>query len=214
MTVTLSDGESWSPAVGQAGDGTASSLTKQVLGAFISAQDEESGWNAIVRRALGYTHLSYVDGNAVTLTLPSFPAYEISRAETISVNLPPSAVVSRQEIFAGIGDGGAALQISANTGTIRLSGSLFAAANETTLISVLPTEIVITLTGDTWTQGVGQQDETGEGASAQLLRGLTSQQNEAAGDCCVAAACPVCSNPPCAHEPMGHANGLWATPMV
>ena len=41
--------------------------------------------------------------------------------------------------------------------------------------------MVITLTGDTWTQGVGQQDESGEGASSQLLRGFTSLQNEIHG---------------------------------
>ena len=70
---------------------------------------------------------------------------------------------------------------SANTGTVRLSGSLFAAANETTLRSVETVQIVITLTGDTWTQGVGQQDESGEGASSQLLRGFTSLQNEPFG---------------------------------
>ena len=78
-----------------------------------------------MRDALAYTDLSYVEGNAVTLTLPSFPAYNLLMAETISVNLPPDVVTSRQETFAGIGHDAAALQISANTGTIRLSGSLF-----------------------------------------------------------------------------------------
>ena len=71
--------------------------------------------------------------------------------------------------------------MSANTGTIRLNGTLFDYANETTLKSVLSYQILITLTGDTWTQGVGQQDESGEGASQQLLNGLTSLQNEASG---------------------------------
>ena len=139
-----------------------------------------------MRDALAYTDLSYVDGASVTLTLPSFPAYNLLRAETISVNLPAAALASRQPTFAGIASDvsaleGSALQISANTGTIRLSGSLFGAANETSLRSVSSYQIVITLTGDSWTQGVGQQDETGEGASAQLLRGLTSLQAEPNG---------------------------------
>ena len=86
--------------------------------------------------ALEYTELSYVDGTAVTLTLPSFPAYDLLKAETISCNLPAAAVVSNQELFAGIATTQDPLQISANTGTIRLSGSLFTAANETTLRSV------------------------------------------------------------------------------
>ena len=136
---------------------------------------------AVVQSSLFYTELSYVDGTSITLTLPPFPAYDLLKAETISVNLPPASVQSGQEIFAGIGSAQSALQISANTGTIRLSGSLFAAANETTLRSVETVQIVITLTGDTWTQGVGQQDESGEGASSQLLRGFTSLQNEPFG---------------------------------
>ena len=40
---------------------------------------------------------------------------------------------------------------------------------------------MITLTGDTWTQGVGQLDETGNGASDQLIRGFTSMQSESFG---------------------------------
>lgn len=43
LTVTL-QGDSWAPSVGQRGSGTADSLTKQVLRAFISAQDESGGW--------------------------------------------------------------------------------------------------------------------------------------------------------------------------
>lgn len=180
ITITLS-GDTWAPSIGQRGSGGRDSLTEQVLRAFISAQDEDGGWNAVVQKALQYTELSYVDGASITLTLPSFPAYDLLKAETVSCNIPPAAVASGQEIFAGIGASQAPLQISANTGTIRLSGNLFGAANETTLRSVLSYQIIITLTGDTWTQGVGQQDETGEGASAQLLRGFTSQQDEPYG---------------------------------
>ena len=135
----------------------------------------------MVQRALSFMALGYVDGAAVTLTLPSFPAYDLLKAETISCNLPAAAVASRQGIFAGVGPAQVPLQISANTGTIRLSGSLFAAANETTLRSVASVRMIITLTGDTWTQGVGQQDESGDGASSQLLRGFTSLQSEARG---------------------------------
>ena len=67
------------------------------------------------------------------LTRPAFP---LLRA---TVNLPPATVASGQEVFAGIGACGPAgcpaLQISANTGSCRLSGSLFSAANETSLRS-------------------------------------------------------------------------------
>ena len=102
-----------------------------------------------------------------------------------AVNLPPATVASGQEVFAGIGACGPAgcpaLQISANTGACRLSGSLFSAANETSLRSARSYLIVITLTGDTWTQGVGQLDETGNGPSDQLIRGFTSRQSESFG---------------------------------
>ena len=113
------------------------------------------------------------------LTRPDFP---LLRA---TVNLPPATVASGQEVFAGIGACGPAgcpaLQISANTGACRLSGSLFSAANETSLRSARSYLIVITLTGDTWTQGVGQLDETGNGPSDQLIRGFTSRQAESFG---------------------------------
>ena len=113
--------------------------------------------------------------------LPPLNHLHHRQAETISVHLPSSSVASGQELFAGIGEERSALQISANTGTVRLSGSLFSAANETTLRSVQTVKVIITLTGDTWTQGVGQQDESGEGASSQLLRGFTSLQNSLRG---------------------------------
>ena len=163
--------------------GAADSLTQAVLASFVSAQSEDSGWNAIVRQALQYTDISYVDGASVTLELPPFPAYDLLKAETISVNLPAVAVASGQEVFAGIprGDALDALQISANTGTCSMSGTLFGNANETTLRSELAYTIVVTLTGDSWTRDVGQFDASGEGASAQLLRGFTSLQSEELG---------------------------------
>ena len=182
LTVTLRD-DAWEPSVGQRGSGAADSLTQAVLASFVSAQSEDSGWNAIVRQALQYTDISYVDGASVTLELPPFPAYDLLKAETISVNLPAVAVASGQEVFAGIprGDALDALQISANTGTCSMSGTLFGNANETTLRSELAYTIVVTLTGDSWTRDVGQFDASGEGASAQLLRGFTSLQSEELG---------------------------------
>ena len=180
LTVTLI-GDSWAPTIGQRGSGTAASLTAQVLRSFISAQDEDSGWNAVVLQALVHSDLSYVDGSSITLSLPPFPAYDLLKAETVSVNIPPAAVASRQEIFAGIGASRTALQVSANTGTIQLEGSLFDYANETTIKGAGSYKIIITLTGDSWSTGVGQQDESGAGASAQLLQGLTSLQSESTG---------------------------------
>ena len=181
LTVTLRD-DAWEPSVGQRGSGAADSLTQAVLASFVSAQSEDSGWNAIVRQALQYTDI-VVDGASVTLELPPFPAYDLLKAETISVNLPAVAVASGQEVFAGIprGDALDALQISANTGTCSMSGTLFGNANETTLRSELAYTIVVTLTGDSWTRDVGQFDASGEGASAQLLRGFTSLQSEELG---------------------------------
>ena len=54
-----------------------------------SAQSEETGWNAVLTPSLQYNDLSYVDGRSVALSLPPFPAYDLLKAETISVNLPP-----------------------------------------------------------------------------------------------------------------------------
>ena len=96
---------------------------------------------SFARPALSYVDLSYVHGSSVTLTLPSFPAYNLLKAETISVHLPADALASGQEVFAGIGGGGAssaALQISANTGTIRLSGELF---DEQPMIQLRPVKL-------------------------------------------------------------------------
>ena len=63
-------------------------------------------------QALSYSELSYVDGSSITLSLPPFPAYDLHKAETVSVNIPPSAVASGQEVFAGIGTSRTALQVS------------------------------------------------------------------------------------------------------
>ena len=182
LTVTLRD-DAWEPSVGQRGSGAADSLTQAVLASFVSAQSEDSGWNAIVRQALQYTDISYVDGASVTLELPPFPAYDLLKAETISVNLPAVAVASGQEVFAGIplGDALYALQISSNTGTCSMSGTLFGNANETTLRSELAYTIVVTLTGDSCTRDVGLFDASGEGSSAHLLRGFSSLPSEELG---------------------------------
>ena len=83
VTVTLF-GDSWAPSIGQKGSGDASSLTQQVLRAFISAQDEKSGWNTIVTPELTYTDVSYVSGSSVTVQLPPFPVYDLQKAELIS----------------------------------------------------------------------------------------------------------------------------------
>ena len=83
VTVTL-EGDSWAPSIGQKGSGSAASLTQQVLRAFISAQDERSGWNTIVTPELTYTDVSYVSGSSVTVQLPPFPVYDLQKAELIS----------------------------------------------------------------------------------------------------------------------------------
>ena len=91
----LTDDE-WDPALGVA----AGPHTFGVIGGLRSAQDEPAGWNAVVQPKLYHAHLRRLSGTLLQVDVPAQPAYKITAPETISLAIPPAALLSRRPIAA------------------------------------------------------------------------------------------------------------------
>ena len=87
-------GDSWVAAVDQGGE-----VTRELLAGLASAQSEAYGWNAVVRPFLGQRagslNITLQSTTELTIGLPSISLYDISVTESISLTIPPSALVSQ-----------------------------------------------------------------------------------------------------------------------
>ncbi|MFQ6030871.1 MAG: hypothetical protein ACE5Q6_25680, partial [Dehalococcoidia bacterium] len=66
--------------------------TQAVIDGIDSAQVEPTGWDAVVKAGLTFSDVVRTSDFVVTITLPAFPAYNISQDETITVTIPASAL--------------------------------------------------------------------------------------------------------------------------
>ena len=91
------------------------------IDAFLSAQAEPRGWNAVVRRRLTYESLTLSDdATEVLLDLaPYGDAYDITAPETLSVALPAAVLVSGQPVALA-----QTVVVRATPGTATVGGSL------------------------------------------------------------------------------------------
>ena len=87
-------GDSWVAAVDHGGE-----VTRELLAGLASAQSEAYGWNAVVRPFLGQRagslNITLQSTTELTIGLPSISLYDISVTESISLTIPPSALVSQ-----------------------------------------------------------------------------------------------------------------------
>ena len=123
FTVTLT-GDVWDPAIGIA----PGAHTQGFIAGLSSAQDEATGWNAVVQPALSHAHLSRLSDTQLRVALPARAAYDISQPETVSLIIPAAALLSRQPIAAS-----PSFVVAATGGTAVLRGAYLADLTQASL---------------------------------------------------------------------------------
>lgn len=90
ITLTLTN-DVWQ-AAGAAFD----AIRQDIIDGLVSAQAEPTGWNAAVQPFIPVTAVVRDSDTLVTITLPAFPAYDITATETITATVPVSALTNSQ----------------------------------------------------------------------------------------------------------------------
>eukprot|EP00163_Fabomonas_tropica_P034660 TRINITY_DN96_c0_g1_i7.p1 TRINITY_DN96_c0_g1~~TRINITY_DN96_c0_g1_i7.p1 ORF type:complete len:4713 (-),score=554.72 TRINITY_DN96_c0_g1_i7:428-12508(-) len=152
--------------------GNNNAITTALITGMASALTSPSGFNNLVRPAIGYTNVTRVSNTQVSVTLPAVPGYDISASELITATVPATALTAATSVIATP----VLLITDSGTATALLSGTLGASPSETDIING-GKAIEITLQQATFAPIVGLDN----GATSALLAGLGSSQNEATG---------------------------------
>ena len=143
------ENDSWVPGVGVAtGSAAQPALTSAVLRGLKSQQTEANGWNAVVRPQLTPYMVERASDTLLVLHLPPVPQYQIREPESIALQVPSQAVLSRAALEAR-----ATLEFESTLGSraALLSGSLIERGSEALLRSPNDDAFMdITLVNDTW----------------------------------------------------------------
>ena len=155
--------------LGDAGD----VATAELLSYFESEQSEPSGWNARILPTLTASGVTRVSDTQVDVLVPrASEYYSISEPETLSLQLPASAMLSEQAVPTLNPQ---SLIIQADPGTATLSGSLLLAAEGVLVSGSSKYLMLIELTDGA--SFVGLERLSG----AAVLRGMRSLQAEPSG---------------------------------
>lgn len=87
ITLTL-NADGWDSTLG-----AANAITTALIDGITSAQSEAAGWNAVVKAALTYEHVTRTSDFIATIELPACPGYAVTASETLTVTVPTSAVL-------------------------------------------------------------------------------------------------------------------------
>jgi hypothetical protein len=88
IIITLAD-DTWDPTLG-----ADNPLTQGLIDGIDSDVGGASGWDAVVKAGLDYTHVARTSPTVCTITMPAFAGYASQLLETITVTVPASALVS------------------------------------------------------------------------------------------------------------------------
>ena len=139
--------DSFVPAVGaRTAEGDAA--TAQFLAGLLSDQNEEGGWNQVIRPRLAPSMLQRVDAQTLVLNIGPVPEYRIAFPETIGMRVPASLLVSEADLEAAM-----TIEISATPVSrgARLSGTLVTNGDEILVRSAgADVHVVISLENDTF----------------------------------------------------------------
>ena len=145
--------------------------TAELLSFFESEQSEPSGWNARILPTLTAARVTRVSDTQLDVLVPrASEYYSISEPETLSLQLPASAMLSEQAVPTLNPQ---SLIIQADPGTATLSGSLLSAA-EGVLVSGSSKYLLLIELSD----GASFVDQL---SGAAVLRGVRSLQAEPSG---------------------------------
>ena len=164
LVITLTN-DTWHTNVG-----SPSTETTALINGLDSAQGETKGWDAVVKAGLNDTHVVRTSPTVVTITLPAFSTYDISAQETITVTVPAAALVtSTTDVDAGT------FNTTVVAGSVALTGSV---TNDTDAdIRAGTSDIVLTLTDDTWHANIG----SASAETTALITNLDSDGTETLG---------------------------------
>ena len=210
LAITLI-GDSWAPAVGRLGGADDDAVARALLDGIAPAPLLEGGqapkgWHAVVQPLLTPHHVSRSSAQTVTIRVPQVRAFSIDEPELLHVTVPAAAVLSGRPVVAT-----PPIRLLATNGTVMVRGSLLANPTEKAMqdADVAPT-LRLEVLSDKWARGVGVAptnasanggDDSSAGteagkateemsflqryaddvASAELLRGFVSAQNEPFG---------------------------------
>ena len=116
----------------------------------------------------------------LVITFDAWDSYSISAPETVSVSLPASVLSSNQPLVIG------SFVVLADVGAATLTGSLLGTPYEKTLQSAPLSDMVLSLTNDTWVDGLQNKD----GVLQQIFDGIVGntpclgQGPGSSGDAC------------------------------
>ena len=141
---------------------------------------QPSGWNNIVRRVLlesGYfePRLWRVDDQTLNVTIPQQLRYDIDIPETVSLNVPRSALLSDRSL-----DVTPTLVIMPTAGKASINGSLLYGVTEVTMrdASRPPLELLVRLQNDSWVESLGQGNNAATRAFAFGITAAGDNLNE------------------------------------
>lgn len=79
---------------------TFDAVRQDIIDGLVSAQSEGTGWNAVVTAGQGVSGVVRTSNTVVTITLDAFATYDITAQETITVNVPASALTDTGALIA------------------------------------------------------------------------------------------------------------------
>ena len=144
-------------------------VSKEVLRGCVSDVAEPTGWNYQLAQLTASAYITIIDleRTIAEVRLPALATYQTSRPERVTVTLPGAAIKSQQPLVAGT------FMVLADAGSAALSGNLLN-ANEEATIKNLDSEIVMTLTGDTWNPAL----RTDPVLARELVLGMSGEGDE------------------------------------
>ena len=161
-------GDTWVPS-GMEFDGIRQDIIDE-LTSDIFGGVEPNGWNQDVRDNLPPGQCVRTSDTVVTITLVAVPTYATSVVETITVTVPPIALVKAESDVVGTPT------FTVDPTGITVSGSAVPSSLELQIVNGGQT-IILTLLGDTWVAA----GPTFDGTRQEIIDGITSAQVEATG---------------------------------
>ena len=159
--------DAWEPRMGHA----AFAPTAELLGGLRPLVEQPRGWGAVVASGLGARSVRRVDEYTLAIDVPQFAAYKLRAPETVTLEVPGAAVLSRTPPRLV-----APLVIAATPGSARLGGSLQARPEEGILQAHHGANLTIALTADAFVDDLHAPHVFGA-----LLAGIVSSGAEPGG---------------------------------
>lgn len=167
ITLTL-NADGWDSTLG-----ADNAITTALIDGTTSAQSEAAGWNAVVKAALTYEHVTRTSDFIATIELPACPGYAVTANETVTVTVPTSAVLYTTAAIVA----SPTATVTNVAETVTLSGTCTSSATEG-LVTAGGLTTILTVAGDQYVAA----GATFEGVRQDILDGFASDNATDATD--------------------------------